>query len=165
MSYEVKFGFEPGNNLVFTAFRPSGVGRGLAHQFMQEVINHGYYRATPMTTLVVGDAVLVYKQEIVYYDDERVLVLAYENVFHENEYVWHDGEYVYDYDSESNQIVFWTEKPVGVGEYESVADISDDIDDIIAGQSIVNNIYDERDRDGAAAGVGAGIESEIITDC
>lgn len=164
MSYEVKFGFAPGNNLVFTAFQPSGTGRGLAYQFMQEVFNHGYYRATPITALVVGDAVLVYKQEIVYYDDERVLVLAYENVFYENEYVWHDGEYVYDYDSESNQTVFWTEKPVGTGEYESTVDISDNIDEIIADQRTVYNVYDERGN-GVVTGVGAGVESEIVTDC
>ena len=100
MPYEVKFGFEPGNFLVFTAFQPSGAGRGLAYQFMPELFTQGYYRTTPITTLVVGDTVLVYKQEKVYYADELVVVLAYENVFYENEYVWHEGEYVYDYDSE-----------------------------------------------------------------
>lgn len=164
MSYEVKFGFEPGNNLVFTAFQPNGTGRGLAHQFMLEVFNHGYYRATPITTLVVGDAVIVYKQEKVYYADELVVVLAYENVFYENEYVWHGTEYVYDYDTESNHTVFWTEKPVGVGEYESAIDISSDIGDLVDDQTAVYNVYDERDGV-AGVGVGAGVESEIVTDC
>ena len=164
MSYEVKFGFEPGNNLVFTAFQPSGAGRGLAHQFMLELVNHGYYRATPITTLAVGDAVLVYKQEKVYWENALVYILNDEYIFYDNEYVHHEGEYVRNYDAEDNETVFVIEQPVGTGEYESAADISDGIDELIADQGTVYNVYDERDQV-PAAGAGVGIESEIITDC
>ena len=163
MPYECKFGFQSGNFLAFTAFQPSGIGRGLAHQFMLEVVNHGYYRATPVISLVVGDMVLVYKQEKVLYESAGVLYLDYEYVFWEDEYIAHDGEYIRDLDTESNQKVFWTEEPVGVGEYESAVDISTSITNITNNQTDVYNTYNERDGDGV--GVGAGVESEIITDC
>jgi len=163
MSYEVKFGFQPDNFLVFTAFRPSGTGRGLACQFLQEVRNHGYYRATPGTDLVVGDTVLVYEQEKVYWENALVRVLNDDYVFYDGEYVIHEGEYVRNYDAEVTEQVFLNEKTVGSGEYESVTDISTTVTNIYNSQTDVHNVYDERDRDGA--GVGAGIESEIITDC
>lgn len=163
MSYEAKFGYAHSRNLVFTAFQPSGAGRGLAYQFLQEVVNHGYYRATPATAFVVGDMVLVYEQERVLYDNVQVFYLDYEYVFWEGEYITVDGEYVRDRDTTSNQEVFLNEKVVGTGEYESVTDISTTVTNIYNSQTDVHNTYDERDRDGA--GVGAGIESEIITDC
>lgn len=145
MSYEAKFGFQPGNNLVFTAFQPSGVGRGLAYQFLQEVVNHGYYRATPLTNLVVGDMVLVYKQEEVLHTAIQTVYLDYEYVFWEGKYVFCGGSYVKDYDTTANQEVFWTEKVIGTGEYESVIDFSTRITDINNNQNIVTNIYDERE--------------------
>ncbi len=165
MPYECKFGFAPGYNLVFSAFQPSGTGRGLAYQFLQEVINHGYYRATPGTDLVVGDTVLVYEQEKVYWESALVYVLNDDYVFYDGEYVMHEGEYVRNYDAEVNERVFLNERTVGTGEYESVTDISATITNIYNSQTDVHNVYDERDRDGAGAGAGAGIESEIITDC
>lgn len=163
MSYEVKFGFQLGNFLVFTAFQPSGVGRGLAYQFLQEVINHGYYRATPGTDLVVGDTVLVYEQEKVYWESALVRVLNDDYVFYDGEYVMHEGVYVRNYDTEVTEQVFVNERTVGTGEYESVTDISTTVTNIYNSQTDVHNVYDERDRDGAV--VGAGIESEIVMDC
>lgn len=156
MSYEVKFGFPTGYNLAFSVFQPSGIGRGFAHQFLQEVVNQGYYRATPITNLVVGDAVIVYRQEKVLYESEGVLYLDYEYVFWEDEYIAHEGEYVRDLDTESNQKVFWTEEPVGTGEYESViesaadltvietkVDVTDEnIDLLIVETQRVNDVYD-----------------------
>jgi len=163
MSYEVKFGFQLGNFLVFTAFQPNGTGRGLAYQFLQEVVNLGYYRATPGTKLVVGDIVLVYEQEKVYWENALVSILNDDYVFYDGEYVMHEGEYVRNYDAEVTERVFLNEKTVGTGEYESVTDISTTITNIYNSQTDVHNVYDERDRDGVA--VGDGIESEIITDC
>lgn len=163
MSYEVKFGFQPGKNLVFTAFQPSGIGRGLAYQFLLEVVNHGYYRATPATTLVVGDMVLVYEQEKVYWESALVYVLNDDYIFYDGEYVLHEGEYVRNYDAEVNEKVFSIEKVVGTGEYESVTDISSTITNIYNSQTDVHNVYDERVADGV--GVGVGIESEIVIDC
>jgi len=161
--YEVKFGFQPGKNLVFTAFRPSGTGRGLAYQFLLEVLNHGYYRATPVTTLVVGDMVLVYEQENVYWESALVYILNDDYIFYNGAYVFHDGEYVRNYDAEVNEKVFSIEKVVGTGEYESAIDITTSITNIVNNQTDVYNTYDERVADGV--GVGVGIESEIVIDC
>ena len=163
MAYNVKLGYAIGKNLVFTAFQPSGAGRGLAYQFLQEVVNHGYYRAEPVTDLVVGDMVLVYEQEQVYWENDIVRILNDDYIYYDGEYVYYEGEYVRNYDAEVNEKVFLNEKVVGTGEYESVTKVSDDLDEIIADQGTVYNVYDERDVDGA--GVGAGVESEIVTDC
>ena len=163
MPYEAKFGFAAGYNLVFSAFQPSGTGRGLAYQFLPEVVNLGYYRATPGTDLVVGDTVLVYEQEKVYWEDALVRVLNDDYVFYGGEYVMHEDEYVRNYDAEVNERVFLNERTVGTGEYESVTDISTTVTDIRDSQTDVHNVYDERDS--GVTAVGAGIESEIITDC
>lgn len=161
--YEIKFGFATGYNLVSAAFQPNRTGRGIENQPLYERIPTGFYSAEPATDLVVGDTVLAYELETVYYEDDPVVVLTEETVLYEGEQVYWEGAMVFDFDSVSNNRVNWMGNVVGSGEYESVTDISTTITNIYNSQTDVHNVYDERDGDGAV--VGAGIESEIITDC
>lgn len=163
MSYEVKFGFPTGYSLVFSAFQPSGAGRGLEQQPLPEIPAKGYYVATPITDLVVGDMVLAYELEDVYWENDLVYVLTENSVYWEGKRVHYEGDWVIWPDDTVNEIVTSLGDVVGSGEYESVTDISTTVTNIYNSQTDVHNVYDERDRDGAV--VGAGIESEIITDC
>lgn len=169
MPYEVKFAYQSAKDLVFSAFQPSGSGRGLAYQILPELVNHGYYRATPLTALVDGDVVIVYRQQEVEYEDDLVVYLTNEHVFYEDEYVVYEGEYVKDFDTTSNQKVLWTERPVGSGEFTfgtgDLSSLIDDVETLVDDSNIVLNVYDEREPAGGGDGVGAGIESEIVHDC
>lgn len=123
MAYEVKFGFAPGYNLVFAAFQPNGTGRGMANQPLYEVVPTGYYRAEPATVLEDSDVVLAYNLETVYWEDDIVLYLTYENVFYEGEQIYYEGDWVRDLDTTSNDIVTWTGDVVGSGEYKPEVNI------------------------------------------
>lgn len=163
MSYEVKFGWVANNELGYTAYAPSGTGRGLHNQHLPEVRPTGYYRDTPATDLVVGDVVLVYQRENVEYESELVYILNFEDVYYDNVQVQHEQEYVKDYGTTAEQRVIWLDNPVGSGEYDDLTGTTDSIDDLTTGQTTVFNTYDERD--GGGAGAGDGVESLVTHDC
>jgi hypothetical protein len=148
MSYEVKFGFATGYNLVFTAFAEDGTGRGLAHQPLYEVHPTGYYRADSATSLVDGDVVLVYNNEAVYWEDVAVYCLTYAGVYWENDPVYWEGYEVLDYDSEIVDAVRCVGEVVGSGEYEfdtgEISSITESVADLVEGQSKVDVVFDER---------------------
>lgn len=148
MSYEVKFGFATGYNLVFAAFQPNRTGRGIENQPLYERMPTGFYTAEPATRLIDGDMVLVYDLETVYWEDERVTYLTYDYVFYEDEQVYYEGDWVMNLDTTYSDTVHWTGKVVGQGEFTfgsgEVSGLVDDVDDILTAQQTVNNVYDER---------------------
>jgi len=148
MAYDVKFGFARGYNLVFTAFQPSGTGRGTGDQPLYEVPPTGYYRAEPATVLEDGDMVLVYDYETVYWEDAIVVVLSYEYVFYEGRQVYYEGAKVLDTDNTFTDVVYTPGNVVGQGEFAfgsgDVAGLVDDIDTLLEWQGSVTNTYDER---------------------
>lgn len=160
MSYEVKFGFATGHSLVFSAFQPSGAGRGLEQQPLPEIRAKGYYVATPITSLVASDMVLAYELENVYWEDDLVYILSYENVFYEGARVYYEEDWVMDFDSTFLDEVTSTDDPIGVGEYgpdivsttinTDLTTLQTAVDDLVVDQNKVLNVYDERPEPEAA---------------
>lgn len=148
MSFDVKFGFATGYNLVFAAFQPDRTGRGIENQPLYERVPTGFYTAEPATILEDGDVVLVYDNETVYWEDEAVVVLTEENVLYESEQVYHEGQMIFDLDSISTDRVNWTGKVVGQGEYTfgsgDVSSLVDDVETLLEWRGRVTNSYDER---------------------
>lgn len=139
----VKFAYQSGYSLGFTAYHSDGTGRGIANQPLYEVRPTGYYSGLPITSLASGDVVLVYILETIYYENDVVFILTQNYVFYEGNRVYYEGEWVFDFDDLVDDIVTWVGSPIGSGEY-MLDVIGDNVDDLIAGQSTVNNIYDER---------------------
>lgn len=146
--YDVKFGFATGYNLVFAAFQPSGIGRGMANQPLYEVFPAGYYRCEPATQFVEGDMVLVYDLETITWEDAIVVYLDYDYVFYEGKQVYWEGDWVRDLDNSYNDVVYWTGDVVGSGEFTfrsgEVSSLVDDVDTLLEWRGTVNNSYDER---------------------
>jgi hypothetical protein len=148
MDYEVKFTWHSGFDLVFTAYQPSGVGRGIPDQPLPEVRDVGYYRATPLTDLVDGDVVQVHRLETVTWEDAVVVYLETEvPVLWELERVFSDEDWVADLDSTVNDTVTSKGQPVGSGEFTvSSGELSGIVDDVeaikVAQQMIVVHVDD-----------------------
>jgi len=147
MGYDCKFGFATGYQLVFAAFQPNRTGRGIENQSLYERVPTGFYTAEPATDLEDGDVVLVYDYETVYWEDDTVVVLSYEGVLYEGEQVYYEGEKVIDFDSTSNDVVNWTGKVVGQGEYTfgsgDVSSLVTNISNVLVAQQRVDTFYDE----------------------
>lgn len=139
--YEVKFAYQPGCNLVFSAFQPCGTGRGIEQQPLPEIRPTGYYVTTPITDLVAGDMVLVYELESVLWEDVPVYISTEDYIYYEDDKVHWEGEWLVSVDDSFSDIVTWCGDPIGSGEYSSAIDISDDLVSLIAGQTMVTNVY------------------------
>jgi len=171
MDYEAKFTWHSGFNLVFTAYQPSGVGRGIPDQPLPEVRDVGYYRATPLTGFVDGDVVQVHKLETVTWEDAVVVYLDTEvPVLWELERVFSDEDWVADLDTTVNDVVTSKSEPVGSGEFTfSSGDLSglvDDVEQIVNDQNIVTNVYDETAHPSAGVSVtSTGTLTQVSGDC
>ncbi len=141
MSFEVKFGWYPDNQLVFAAFQPDGTGRGIQRQPLPEVRNVGYYRSTPATDLVISDVVLVYLEQEMTHEDSAMYYLYYADLVFEGVRMHHDGDLMTDFDTAEDQNMTWVDKPCGVGEFQDVLSTAADIDVLSAEGSQVLNIY------------------------
>ena len=148
MDYEVKFTWHSGFNLAFTAYQPSGAGRGIPDQPLPEVRDVGYYRATPLTDFVDGDVIQVHKLETVTWEDAVVVYLETEvPVLWELERVFSDEDWVADLDSTVNDLVTSKGEPVGSGEFTFASgDLSGLVDDVeaikVAQQMVVVHVDD-----------------------
>jgi len=120
MSYELKFGYITGFNLVFSAYQPDGSARGEAYQPLPEKAQ-GYYGASPATDLVAGDEVIAFVADYVLWENEQVYVLAFDYIFWEGELVNYEGDVVYAGD-ETELKVTYLGAVVGAQEYEKPAD-------------------------------------------
>lgn len=151
MDYEVKFTWHSGFYLAFTAYQPSGVGRGIPDQPLPEVRNVGYYRATPLTDFVDGDVIQVHKLETVTWEDAVVVYLETEvPVLWELERVFYEEDWVADLDSTVNDLVTSKGEPIGSGEFTvasgDLSGLVDDVGTILLAQQTVFNVYDEREK-------------------
>jgi hypothetical protein len=120
MSYEVRFGYISGFNLVFTAYQPNGTGRGESFQPLPELAQ-GYYGASPATDLIAGDEVIAYVAEYVTYDGIQVVILDYDYIYWEGDIVIYEGTLVMSGD-ETELKVTYLGAVVGAQEYTSPAD-------------------------------------------
>ncbi|MDD5458398.1 MAG: hypothetical protein PHF37_03290 [Phycisphaerae bacterium] len=145
MAYEVKLGYISGQEMVFTAFQPSGAGRGVPNQPLTEVRPTGYYFATPITALETGDIVLAYVAEKVTWEDAPVSVLTEDSVYYEGDRVSYEGDWVFDFDNTVVEKVVWVGEPVAQAEYDEAMNISADLDEILIAQRIVRNVETDPD--------------------
>jgi hypothetical protein len=157
MDFTVKFGYVSGYSFVFSAFQPSGAGRGIEQQPLPEIRPKGYYVATPITDLVVGDMILVYVLENVLWENDPVYILTEDYLYWEGDRIYWEGEWLISTDDIISDTVTWIDNPVGSAEYYSVIDFATDliiletktdtantnIDLLIIGQQTVNNVYTE----------------------
>jgi len=148
MDYEAKFTWHSGRDLAFTAYQPSGAGRGIPDQPLPEVRDVGYYRATPLTDFVDGDIVQVHELYTVTWEDAEVVYLSEEvSVLWELERVFCDEDWVADLDTTVNESVTSKSEPVGSGEFTfSSGDLSglvEDVEAILVAQQRVDSFADE----------------------
>lgn len=148
MDYEAKFTWQSGRTLAFTAYQPSGAGRGIPDQPLTEVRDVGYYRATPITDFVDGDVIQVHELYTVTWEGAVVVYLVEEvPVYWEGKRVFYEGEWVADLDSTVNAIVTSKSEPVGSGEFAfasgDVSGLVDDVADILVAQQMIVTHVDE----------------------
>lgn len=148
MDYEAKFTWQSGRRLAFTAYQPSGAGRGIPDQPLHEVRDVGYYRATPITAFVDGDVVQVHELYTVTWEGAVVTYLNEESpVYWEGKRVYYEGEWVVDKDTSVNAVVTSKSEPIGSGEFTfasgDLSGLVDDVEDILVAQQSVTNVYDE----------------------
>jgi len=139
----IKMGFQSGWRVVFSAYQPDGTGRGVINQPLPEVFNSGYYRANPVTDLVVGDVVLVYQNDQVYWESGPVYVLTEDFVYYEGARVTYEENWVYDFGTLINDLVTSIGYTVGSAEYSDIIDISSGINELVANQHKTPNVFNE----------------------
>ena len=134
--------------MAFTAYQPSGIGRGIPDQPLPEVRDVGYYRAKPLTAFVDGDVIQVHELYTVAWEDAEVVYLVGEvPVYWELERVFCDEDWVADLDSTVNDSVTSKSEPVGSGEFAfasgDVSGLIDDVENILVALQRVDTFVDE----------------------
>ncbi len=169
MSYDVKFTDKSSKRLASSAFQPDRSSRGVENQPLYERHNTGFYSAEPATALVDGDIVQINELRTLTWEDETVYSNTAEPILSDGEQVYHEGEFLFDFDTLSNEVVTSNSEPIGTGEFTfgsgDLSSLIDDVDTLVEDGSSVLVVYDEREGAKRGVGAGAGIESEILHDC
>ena len=165
--YDIKFTDKSGKRLASAAFQPDRSGRGVENQPLYERYNTGFYSAEPATALVDGDVVQINELRTLTWEDAIITISTESPILSDGEQTYHEGEFLWDFDTLFNDVVTTNSEPIGTGEFTfasgDLSGLIDDVDTLVDDSGSVFNVYDERE--GAAGAPGDGVESEITHDC
>jgi hypothetical protein len=140
--FEVKFAYLTGYNLAFSAFQPSGDGRGIELQPLKERRPTGFYNATPITDLVAGDEVLVYNLDTLTWENDPLFTLTQDYLYWEGDRLYWGDDWLSDTDNLISDVLTYAGNPVGSGEFSSAIDITLILNDLLTGQTTVTYEFD-----------------------
>ena len=137
MANKVKFCYPTGYSLSFTVFDEDGYFRTTEYLSLDETRDTGYYTGNSTFPLTTGDVIVVYENEVLYYEDESLVDTTYEELAWEGEILYYEGSPLASFDDTYVTPLIWNGEPVGFGEYIDQNDLLVLINQIITDQTDV----------------------------